>query len=80
MKMEVWTVSPESKKTCSIVGCDKPSKRTFATVRIAESVTKSGLKVKDARSRKVHLCHDHWKIVKKSFKKDTKAERLRWGH
>jgi len=38
------------------------------------------LKIKDARARKVYLCADHWKIVKKAFKKDTKAERLRWGH
>ncbi|MFW9810540.1 MAG: hypothetical protein ACFFE6_14270 [Candidatus Thorarchaeota archaeon] len=48
--------------------------------RIAESVAKSDLKVKDAKSRTVYLCADHWKIVKKVFKKDTKGERLRWGH
>ncbi|MHA2351623.1 MAG: hypothetical protein ACXABX_00715 [Candidatus Thorarchaeota archaeon] len=49
--------------------------------RIAESVAKSNLRVKDARSRKIYLCSDHWKTVKKVFKKDTtKAERLRWGH
>jgi len=65
-------------KICSIVGCDKPSKRSFATTRIAESVSKSGLRVKDARSRKTYLCADHWKIVKKVFKKETKAERMRW--
>jgi hypothetical protein len=76
---EVWIVS-SSKKTCSIVGCDKPSKRSFATVRISESVTKSNLRVKNARDRKTYLCQDHWKIVKKSYKKETKAERLRWGH
>ncbi|MGQ4911444.1 MAG: hypothetical protein ACTSV3_02715 [Candidatus Thorarchaeota archaeon] len=69
-----------SGKICSIVGCNKPSKRSFATVRITESVTSKGLKIKDARARKVYLCADHWKIVKKAFKKDTKAERLRWGH
>ncbi|MCK5389986.1 MAG: hypothetical protein KAJ36_05820 [Candidatus Thorarchaeota archaeon] len=45
-----------------------------------ESVSSSGFKVKDARSRKVYLCADHWKIVKKAFKKETKGERLRWGH
>ncbi|MFW9868292.1 MAG: hypothetical protein ACFFFO_01575 [Candidatus Thorarchaeota archaeon] len=48
--------------------------------RIAESVAKSDLKVKDTKSRTVYLCADHWKIVKKVFKKDTKGERLRWGH
>ena len=68
-------------KICSIVGCRKPSKRSMKRDRIAESVSKSNLKVKDARSRKVYLCADHWKTVKKVFKKDTtKAERLRWGH
>jgi hypothetical protein len=74
------TQVPEE-KICSIVGCRKPSKRSMKRDRIAESVAKSNLRVKDARSRKVHLCADHWKTVKKVFKKDTtKAERLRWGH
>ncbi|MBN2229605.1 MAG: hypothetical protein JW779_08405 [Candidatus Thorarchaeota archaeon] len=67
-------------KECSILGCRKTSKRSFATVRIMESITNSSLKVKDARARKIYLCADHWKIVKKAFKKDTKGERLRWGH
>ena len=69
-----------SEKTCSIVGCDKPSKRSFATVRIGDSVAKAGLRLKDARARKVNLCQEHWKKTKKVFKKDTKHERLRWGH
>jgi hypothetical protein len=69
-----------SKKTCSIVGCNNDSKRSFAATRIAESIANTGLKVKDTRSRKTYLCQDHWKIVKKAFKKDTKAERMRWGH
>ena len=68
-------------KICSIVGCRKPSKRSMKRDRIAESVAKSNLKVKDARSRTIYLCSDHWKTVKKVFKKDTtQAERLRWGH
>jgi hypothetical protein len=68
-------------KICSIVGCRKPYKRSMKRDRIAESVAKSNLKVKDSKSRKIYLCADHWKIVKKVFKKDTtKAERLRWGH
>jgi len=75
----VWTVS-SLKKTCSIVGCDKASKRSFATVRISESISKSNLRVKDARDRKTYLCQDHWKTVKKAYKKETKPERLRWGH
>jgi hypothetical protein len=69
-----------STKICSIVGCSKESKRSFATVRIMESIVNSGFKVKDARARKIYVCADHWKIVKKAFKKETKPERLRWGH
>jgi len=69
-----------SEKICSIVGCEKPSKRSFSTERIGQSVLESGLKVKDARKRKTYLCQDHWKKVKKAFKKDTKPERMRWGH
>ncbi len=75
---EVSQVSME--KICSIAGCRKPAKRSLKRDRIAESVTKSNLNVKDARSRKISLCADHWKTVKKVFKKDTKGERLRWGH
>ncbi|RDE13347.1 MAG: hypothetical protein C4K49_08635 [Candidatus Thorarchaeota archaeon] len=70
----------KSDKVCSVTGCSNPSKRSFATIRIAESVAVSGLKLKDAASRKTYLCSDHWKSVKKAFKKDTKPERLRWGH
>ncbi|MFX1264173.1 MAG: hypothetical protein ACFFCK_06945 [Promethearchaeota archaeon] len=69
-----------TRKTCSIAGCQNDSKRSFATVRITKSITDAGLQVKDARSRKTYLCSDHWKLVKKIFKKDTKPERLRWGH
>ncbi|MFW9807672.1 MAG: hypothetical protein ACFFFK_13170 [Candidatus Thorarchaeota archaeon] len=68
-------------KICSIVGCRKPYKRSMKRDRIAEAIAKSNLKVKDSRSRTFYLCADHWKTVKKVFKKDTtKAERLRWGH
>ncbi|MDF1539114.1 MAG: hypothetical protein P1Q69_09430 [Candidatus Thorarchaeota archaeon] len=67
-------------KICSITGCDKPSKRSFAASRIGPSITEVGLKVKDSRDRKTYLCQDHWKKVKKAHKKDTKAERMRWGH
>jgi hypothetical protein len=70
----------ETSKTCSISGCDKPSKRSFATARIGETVARSGLKLKDARSRKTYLCVDHYKKIKKAFRAETKPERMRWGH
>jgi hypothetical protein len=70
----------EKAKTCSVTGCEKPSKRSFATSRIAESVSQSGLKLKDARARRAYLCADHYKRIKKAFKEETKPERMRWGH
>ena len=80
IKNQIEVTKVPEEKICSIVGCRKPSKRSMKRDRIAESVTKSNLKVKDARSRTIYLCADHWKTVKKVFKKDTKGERLRWGH
>ncbi|MFW9909217.1 MAG: hypothetical protein ACFFEF_11640 [Candidatus Thorarchaeota archaeon] len=73
-------MNSSSEKTCSIVGCDKPPKKSFAASRIGSSLTEAGLKVKDARKRKTYLCQDHYKKVKKVYKKDTKPERMRWGH
>ncbi|MHA1577521.1 MAG: hypothetical protein ACTSU3_09185 [Candidatus Thorarchaeota archaeon] len=78
---DVRNLSSSSKtKTCTIAGCENPSKRSFSSERIGPSLTSSGLKVKDSRKRKTYLCQDHWKKVKKEFKKDTKPERMRWGH
>lgn len=66
-------------KTCSIVGCDKPVKRSFPTKRIANSIRKAGLEMETSRYRRTYLCRRHWKIVKKEFKKKRDVERLRWG-
>ncbi|TFG12894.1 hypothetical protein EU537_07970 [Candidatus Thorarchaeota archaeon] len=68
-----------SKKTCSITGCDKPSKRSFSAPRINPSVNKVGLTVEDSRQRKTYLCREHWKQVKKAYKKARAPERMRWG-
>ncbi len=77
---EVCKLERSKEKICSIVGCEKEHKRSFASQRITPSIAASGLKVKDARKRRVYLCDEHWKRVKKEFRKDTKPERMRWGH
>ncbi len=66
-------------KTCSIVGCDKPVKRSFPTKRIANSIRKAGLQMEASRYRRTYLCRKHWKTVKKEYKKKRDVERLRWG-
>ncbi|NWF96657.1 MAG: hypothetical protein HXY34_11005 [Candidatus Thorarchaeota archaeon] len=70
----------KSEKICSVQGCDKPSKKSFSTTRIGETLSRSGLKTKDPRARRVYLCADHYKKIKKAYKEDTKPERMRWGH
>lgn len=87
-KSEIIIIPPELRhlevtnladKTCSIVGCDKPVKRSFPTKRIANSIRKAGLETETSRYRRTYLCRQHWKIVKKEFKKKRDVERLRWG-
>ncbi len=70
----------KSEKICSITGCDKPSKKSFSSTRISDTLTRTGLKVKDSRMRRTYLCAEHYKKIKKAFKEDVKPERLRWGH
>ena len=81
---EVSNLESSSKKStskiCSITGCENPSKRSFSSQRIGSSLNACGLKVKDNRKKKTYLCQDHWKKVKKEFKKESKPERMRWGH
>ncbi len=79
MLQEVWTLATRSKKICSIAGCNEEAMKSMSSQRIGPSVASCGLKVKDSRKRKTYLCKEHWKQVKKAYKKDTKGERMRWG-
>ena len=51
---------------CDVEGCDKVAERSFNIKKVSE--TSLTLKNPDARS--VHLCKEHYKILKKETKDD----------
>ncbi|MGD0330142.1 MAG: hypothetical protein ABSB40_06795 [Nitrososphaeria archaeon] len=55
---------------CSIQGCKNAAERSLSL----EQVSKSSLKV-DNSTRRVYLCHEHYKKWKKETKKDRDLER-----
>ena len=59
---------------CSVTGCKNPSERSVGR----DTILGSGLAVAEG-SRRVLLCHDHYKTWKKATKKDRDLQRARWG-
>ncbi|MBS7644198.1 hypothetical protein KEJ26_06470 [Candidatus Bathyarchaeota archaeon] len=57
---------------CTVQGCGKPAIRSVSMER-ASSV---GLKVEG--KRRIYLCEQHWKELKKKTKKDALLEK--WRH
>ncbi|MGQ9780741.1 MAG: hypothetical protein ACUVQ8_00585 [Nitrososphaeria archaeon] len=55
---------------CTVEGCKNPAERSLSF----EQVSKSNLKVSNV-SRRVYLCHEHYKQWKKDTKKDREIER-----
>ncbi|MCQ2052679.1 MAG: hypothetical protein MJZ03_01910 [archaeon] len=55
-------------ETCDIADCDKPVERSVNV----KTVIETGLKLKSEllKCRRVHLCKNHYKQVKKQMKKD----------
>jgi hypothetical protein len=59
---------------CGVSGCSNPAERSIAR----DKVGASGLSV-GSEGRHVYLCHEHYKVWKKSTKKERTLERARWG-
>lgn len=57
---------------CSVSDCRNAAERSISK----EKMSGSGLKV--SGERRVFLCHDHYKIWKKSTKKDRELDRVRF--
>ena len=64
----------EKGATCSVTGCKNPSERSVGK----DALAGSGLSV-GAETRRILLCHEHYKVWKKATKKDRDLERARWG-
>ncbi|MFW9916304.1 MAG: hypothetical protein ACFFGZ_11925 [Candidatus Thorarchaeota archaeon] len=65
---------------CDIDGCEKTSERSLPEGKISDALQKEGLKLVKAkrRSRRVNLCKDHYRPIKKHLKKASKLDRMRW--
>jgi hypothetical protein len=76
--MEVFIIAPS--RNCDIEGCTNGYKKTVSREKAGTSIKDAGLSlsIKDKITR-VHLCPDHYRIIKKKLKKDRKLESLRWG-
>lgn len=57
---------------CEIAGCDKPAERSFSK----ELCEKAKLTPKDENAKRVHLCRDHARQLKKATKVDRKLDSL----
>ena len=68
------------KKQCDVEGCTKDSKKTVSREKAGAAIKEASLNlsVRD-KVRKVHMCADHYRVIKKKLKKDREIERLRWG-
>ena len=59
---------------CSVSGCKNTGERSISRQQLAGSGLSAG-----GDARRVYLCHEHYKVWKKSTKKDRDAERARWN-
>ena len=68
------------KKQCDVEGCTNDSKKTVSREKAGAAIKQASLNlsVRD-KVRKVHMCVDHYRVIKKILKKDREIERLRWG-
>jgi hypothetical protein len=57
---------------CSVVGCSESAVRSINKNKITES------DIKTTGERRVYLCRDHYKELKKTSKPQDDIERLRW--
>ena len=66
-------------KTCDVVSCDKESKKTVSEQKAGTAIKEAGLEISlRPKVRKVHLCADHYRKIKKRMKKDREIDRLRY--
>ncbi len=62
---------------CSVVGCDKPAKRSLSPNEYGSAVKDAELKV-DYKKR-MYFCEDHYKVVRKHARKKKKLDKWRFG-
>jgi hypothetical protein len=60
--------------SCSVSGCQNPAERSMSGTKAAMAPD-MGL----GGSKRIYLCHAHYKEWKKATKEDRENERARWG-
>jgi hypothetical protein len=63
-------------EVCSVSGCGKPSVRSLSPA-YAHLVMKAGLRVAD--TKRLYLCEEHYKMIKKEKSGEDKLERWRFS-
>ncbi|MEM2110085.1 MAG: hypothetical protein QW327_06355 [Candidatus Odinarchaeota archaeon] len=58
---------------CSVKGCSKQAVRSLSL----SDAKKAKLDVEADRLNKVYVCEEHYKLIKKSLKKERQAEKWR---
>jgi len=58
---------------CSVKGCNESSSRSLSKNKL------EGSNLQTTGERRVYLCREHYKQLKKTTKKDSDVERLRWS-
>ena len=64
----------EKVQMCDVEGCKSEAERSVA----GKKVEKAGMKLSSDPSKNAHLCHAHYKELKKKTKTDRTLERLGW--
>jgi hypothetical protein len=62
----------EKVQKCDIVDCKNDAERSIS----GKKIEKAGMKLSSDPSKHAHLCHDHYKELKKKTKTDRTLERL----
>lgn len=66
---------PPRKEVCSVSGCGQDAVRSVALDTAKDALSGKSL---TADFRRVHLCREHYRVVRKATKKDRELERLGW--
>ena len=63
-----------AKEPCGVEGCKNEAVRSVARDKAKDALGKPV----QADFRRVHLCRDHYRVVRKANKTDRELERLGW--
>lgn len=59
--------------------CENESARSLSREKTVNALKETGLKTIEGRkTRRINLCKEHYKKIKKIMKKERKLDQLRW--